>query len=231
MKRLRISSYVLCAILVACTSPVLAGSIIDESFDALGDIPQAMAMHVADLAFADTWFSLGQGGPVWMAGMSEAMFNSSTAPMDMYTTLVYFSAKPVGGWGGAGVPLELSFQYHATADDLLTFGVYGWLFGAEIPTGSAPGSNGVPLIEGLLPAAPALTPVVGGFGGDLSRFDFIGATFTVAGSSNDAGFVVLDDVHLVVVPEPASIVLAVTGFAALAGMRRRRRRRRQAGKT
>ncbi len=226
MKRPYFRSYVLCAIVAICASPVLAGSIIDESFDSGVGVTESMGMgmHVADIAMADTWFSLAQGFPVWTAGMGEAMIDSTMAPMDAYTTLVYFSAKPAGGWSGNGEPLELSFRYRATADDLLKFGVYGWSSGAEIPAGPNPGSDGVLLMEGDLLAAPAFSPIADSYaGGALSRFDFIGATFTMAGSPNDIGSAGVDDVKLAVVPEPASMVLAVMGFVALAVMRRRRR--------
>jgi len=225
MKNPRLLLWVLCAALAACSSPAIAGSIIDESFGAATSINEAMhpALEVGSHSAGSWWQLPDLGGIQWSVSGGVAQAHGGMPSPPDTSTLCYFGARPIAGWNATAV--LLMFDYTSGLGGVNTFGVYGWNNGDRIPFGSNPGANGTPLITGILPEATVSAFFMEEQSAPLDGFDFIGLAVTMPGSlsGGSAHNITLDNVGLYVTPEPAAMAFVLGGLGAVLIKRRRRR--------
>ncbi len=208
------------------SSTAMAGSLIDEDFSTNNINGFMGSMLPVDPGLVNQWItgSTTHEGE-WFApsGFAESHLNPM-APPGSVAGLLYYAAKPAGGWGGN--QLNLSFLHRepfppGQPPEGLAYTLLGWAGPSAVEV-SDPTLSGVTLAADPVPPAPGFTPMADGFVGDLSPFAFIGVLFTNTRTTSETIAANIDDVSLTVTPEPMTMsVLAVGGLALL---RRRRRK-------
>jgi len=210
-------------------STATAGSLIDEDF-ATNNINGFMgSMIPVDPGLAGQWLTgstTHEGEWQAPAGVAESRLGPM-APPGSAGGLLYYTAKPAGGWGGN--ELNLSFLYHSDGESApigpppegMGYTLLGWHgpSGVEV---SDPAGTGVVFAGGPLAPDPGLIPASDDFVGDLSSFQFIGVLFTNTRLNGEFVVGAVDNVSLTVTPEPMTMSMLALGGAAL--LRRRRRK-------
>ena len=246
-----------CVTLFTLDGRASAAVIIDEPFDANSVIQSPVAsarigmdmmgMWMGGTTMADGMWRVGDPvGMYYAMGYVNMAMGMDAGMAVAWNSMVYFVAKPqTNSWGGRH--LLVSFDYQATDFStglLVKWGVYGWQGGESVPLGGAeyPGGEGTALIEGELWNAQGFdgdaplnadgwhNVTAGYIGGDLDRFNYIGAAFTIGDTTADdqAVSMKLDNIHVEAIPEPTSMLLWLTAMAATAGIRRRLKKHRRA---
>ena len=237
-----------CVALFVIGGQASAGVIIDESFDANTMINSPQPYALAEMAMMSMWMggtTMADG--MWMVAVdpmsmmyhAEGYLNMGMTMDGSWSTLAYFVAQPQPGWGGRQLQFSFDWQGDGFSTGLMAkYGVYGWHVGDMVCLESSYGAGleGVALMEGRLVDSSDWHHVETSYIGDLSAFDFIGATFTMGNTTvlngayttfnGDPVSLRVDNVRLeTMVPEPTSMVLWATTMATAAYIRRRRRKK------